>query len=343
MIFSKGTKVRIRHTGDEGKVEAMLDNGMVKVMLQGGMDIPVFPDDLENLELEALPKKPVSFLKKQEKVAPTPIQSKPQYTILKSLGLQLGFLPHLTKEGMVTEYSIYLINDFDFDIMYDFYLTFLNAPAIESDGLINGMSYELIGTMLYDRLNDAPEIEIDVWPITTAGKGEKETKVVKIKAKTFFSNVITAPLLDKKVHNYKLFEKFLEDSNPKKEEDLRTYTKRKTGGKMEKFYREPSDWNDVKRVSEFINEIDLHIEYLSDDFDKLDNGAKLRLQLNVFDKYMEKAIRLGVPKVFIIHGVGKGKLKDAIATRLIKMEGIASFKNEFHPKYGWGATEVDLT
>ncbi|MEZ4982772.1 MAG: hypothetical protein R2769_14535 [Saprospiraceae bacterium] len=42
MIFSKGTKVRIRHTGDEGRVEAMLDNGMVKVILPGGMDIPVF-------------------------------------------------------------------------------------------------------------------------------------------------------------------------------------------------------------------------------------------------------------------------------------------------------------
>ncbi|MEZ4982770.1 MAG: hypothetical protein R2769_14525 [Saprospiraceae bacterium] len=82
-------------------------------------------------------------------------------------------------------------------------------------------------------------------------------------------------MLDKQVHHYKLFEKFNVEGKSKKEEDLLSYTKRKTGGKMEKFYREPSDWNDVKRVAEFINEIDLHIEYLSDDFDKLDNGGKL--------------------------------------------------------------------
>ncbi|RQH21817.1 hypothetical protein D5R40_31195 [Okeania hirsuta] len=45
-------------------------------------------------------------------------------------------------------------------------------------------------------------------------------------------------------------------------------------------------------------------------------------------------------RVFVIHGVGEGKLRNAIATRLIKYPEVVSFKNEFHPRYGFGATEI---
>lgn len=59
-----------------------------------------------------------------------------------------------------------------------------------------------------------------------------------------------------------------------------------------------------------------------------------------FEAFLSKAVRLGVPSVFIIHGVGKGVLKDAISQRLKQHPNVAEFRNEYHPKYGWGATEV---
>jgi dsDNA-specific endonuclease/ATPase MutS2 len=42
----------------------------------------------------------------------------------------------------------------------------------------------------------------------------------------------------------------------------------------------------------------------------------------------------------VIHGLGKGKLKNEIATRLINHPEVKTFKNEYHPKYGFGATEI---
>jgi len=59
-----------------------------------------------------------------------------------------------------------------------------------------------------------------------------------------------------------------------------------------------------------------------------------------FDRFIDKAIRLGVPRVYVIHGIGKGKLKNMIASRLIQIPEVQTFKNEYHPRYGWGATEV---
>ncbi|MCB0662986.1 MAG: Smr/MutS family protein [Saprospiraceae bacterium] len=342
-MFSKGTRVRILHTGELGRVVANLDNGMVKVMLEDGFDIPVFPEDIESMEPEAQKKKKPVFGAQAVEKPEESAKPKRQYTILKSQGVQVGFLPIPGKEGMIQSYDIFLVNDLDVDVVYDFFLSFFGAPSIEKDGMLESMSFEKIGNMIYDQLNDSPLLELAAWPITTAGKVEKHSKELKIKPKTFFTKTMTAPLLDKQRHLFKMFENFEGTPQGKKEEDLRSYTQRKTGNKMPKFYREPSDWLDVKAVAEFLPELDLHIEYLSDDFDKMDNGQKLRLQLNVFDQYLEKAVKLGVPKGFIIHGVGKGKLKDAIATRLIKLPGVKSFKNEFHPKYGWGATEVDLT
>ena len=87
-------------------------------------------------------------------------------------------------------------------------------------------------------------------------------------------------------------------------------------------------------------ELDLHIERLTNRREKLNNSEMMRLQLSRFDQYMDEAIRLGVERVFIIHGLGTGRLKNAIASRLIALSEVKTFKNEYHPKYGWGATEV---
>ena len=73
---------------------------------------------------------------------------------------------------------------------------------------------------------------------------------------------------------------------------------------------------------------------------KRNNAEILRIQLTHFNQFLEKAIRLGVKSAFVIHGVGKGKLKNEIATRLMNHPQVKTFKNEFHPKYGFGATEI---
>jgi len=38
--------------------------------------------------------------------------------------------------------------------------------------------------------------------------------------------------------------------------------------------------------------------------------------------------------------IGKGRLRNEIASRLVQMPEVKTFKNEYHPNYGFGATEV---
>ena len=96
----------------------------------------------------------------------------------------------------------------------------------------------------------------------------------------------------------------------------------------------------IKDKAEFSDELDLHIEKLTNDHAKLDRSEKLRFQLKIFDDYIDQAVRLGIDKVYIIHGLGKGSLRNKIQSKLFENPYIKTFKNDHHPKYGFGVTEV---
>ena len=102
--------------------------------------------------------------------------------------------------------------------------------------------------------------------------------------------------------------------------------------------------NEVARFAHFPIELDLHIEKLVPNADKIKAQNILAIQLNHFEDYLYEALNLRVPKVYIIHGKGDGILREAIHKRLrIDYEGrILSFNNNFHAKYGNGATEIIL-
>lgn len=338
MIFSVGTKVRLRHTGDEGTILAALADGMLKVKLDDGFEIPVHENDLESMViLSKMPPK-----KDRPKTAPPIVKTLPrtQYAILKSKGIQVAFEPIYDNNGQVKKFLVFLINDTRFDFIFEFELSFIGATSILVDDLLKGTTCIQLGEMPFDQLNSSPQIDITGQQLSTAGAGAKLSKTLKIKAKTFFSKIVTAPLINRPVHLFVLFGDFEEEEN-EKPEDLKSYTKRNATIKPQKKQTEKIvELHDVEAVAEFPLELDLHIESLVQGNVRMNKGDILRTQLWHFDNYVDRAYHLGIERVFIIHGVGEGKLKDAVARRLAEMPHRLKYKNEFHPKYGWGATEV---
>lgn len=349
MLFAEGTKVRFKNTGDEGVITAILDAEMVNVELdEDGMVIPAFIENLErvvdNPRPNQTPIKAKFVETKQVPPPPTPPlqDNDSQYHILKSLGIQLAFEPQVQPNGITSSYEIYLINDTRYDALFTFTIDIIGETPRTINGKISSVAYHHLGEMKFSQLNEAPIIEVDIWQLTTVGTGFKMSRELKIKPKQFFKNIRTAPLLNKQVHWYQLFENF--DKEEKSSgEDLKTYTQRnaKKPKKPASHYRKVSGSNPME-LAEFNHEIDLHIENLVNDGRKRSNAEILRIQLTHFNQFLEKAIRLGVKSAFVIHGVGKGKLKNEIATKLMQHPQVKTFKNEFHPKYGFGATEIIL-
>lgn len=343
MIFSVGTKVRLKHTGDIGKITALLADGMVQVyLLADDMEIPVDEEFLERYDVQSTTKAKVVKGKQPKSVEPPPaIILESQYTILKSHGIQLAFDPIYKKDGTTERFDLYLINDTKHDFIFSFELSYLNANAIKKNDKIPAISAIPIGNMHFDLLNEAPIVDMEVWKITTQGTGSRQYKELKIKPKQFFNKRTTAPFLNRNVYLYRLIEQF-DKAQKEEQEDLQTYTKRNATPFKSSSKKKAYELIDLEEFANFPTEIDLHVEKIASNIKKRSNAEKLRLQLAHFDDYLAKAVRLGIDRVFVIHGVGEGKLRDRIAARLIQNPYVVQFKNEFHPRYGYGATEVIL-
>ena len=355
MVFSKGTKVRLIHTDDIGEVEEWLEHDLIAVRLEDGEVIPVLTEALERLQPDTPSKVKAKFVPGKKKVEPLPLQPLPtssQYTVLKPQGLQLAFDPVVKANGTPDYYRIYLINDTQLNFIYQLALSLKKNSVWKTQGRLGPRTMVEAGSLRYAELNESAEIDLETWRLLPDGKGtgQRLGKLLKLKPTQFFNKLTTAPYLNRQVVLYQLFaEKTLSQKkeSPKvipPPESLRSYTNRAAQEKQQskRWYNLQEMPHEVWEKATFKNEIDLHLQNLVDDPASIAKNQILSVQLSHFENFMQRAIRLGVERVFIIHGVGEGKLRSAIQKRLQEMEAVQSFKNEFHGRYGYGATEVLL-
>lgn len=89
-----------------------------------------------------------------------------------------------------------------------------------------------------------------------------------------------------------------------------------------------------------IPEIDIHLhEILENDFG-MDDYDKLQYQLNYLKKEIAKLRALHHREMIIVHGVGKGRLREEVRALLATYEDLAEMFDASFKKYGAGATHV---
>jgi hypothetical protein len=353
MLFGIGTRVKFRSTPDSGIITDKLGDDMVMVQLNGvGMEIPAFEEDLIREEeytqyahfQPLINEKANSIDKKGLEKSPLSIQNdiKPIFT---NSGVHLAYHPKYKPNGEIEKLDILLLNDTSFDLVFNVDFVLFNDIKWSKNGKLNKAHSEKLGEMFFDDINDSPAFDYLISPIYTEGVAVQQSKTLKIKTKQFIKNFTFSKSLNLDVYDFTLLESF---DNDAPSDDLKKYTQSLLAQK--KPLASPNSSNlikvdvaaNVNEYATFVKEIDLHIELLHDNIHKLTNMEIVNIQLRAFETYLSKAIRLGVPKVYIIHGVGKGKLKDMIHARLKRHPDVEWYKNEYHERYGWGATEVIL-
>lgn len=346
MLYAIGTRVRLRFTGESGAITARLSDDMLQVRLDNDPDfeIPAFEEDLIrfdelNTGKAAAPFMPGNKIKQPE---PPPRRVlKSQYHILKPKGLQLAFEPMPGRDEAISMYKVWLINDTQQEFLMEFDLYTTARDILTLDEKIPAAVAIELGDFLSDDLNDAPEAFISVRRITTAGLDDPLDHTLRIRPKQFFNSLLTAPILNVLAYQFVLLDNF-EKPEDTPGEDLQAYAKQqKVKSSSDRSSHRPKAF-DPEAFATFVPEIDLHIQNLMNGYARLDKGEIVRIQMVHFQRFLDNAIRLGVSRVFVIHGVGEGKLREAIAARLAENPDVVKFKNEYHHKYGYGATEVIL-
>jgi DNA-nicking Smr family endonuclease len=353
MLHAIGTKVRLRATGDIGRIEAFLGDGMISVRLEDGDLIPVFPEALLPADTDPAADSSVKARrvpgKREEKRFPVVTDTgDSQYLILNPWGVMLAFEPVLRNDATAERYRVFVVSDLAQPLVFGCIFRVDDSVVWERLGDFPGPAFKEMGEMLFDELNHRVVFRLEVREKRPTGTGPALIKEVKIKAKQFFreSTQRTAPLLNRRVHLYKVFptlDPAPAAKKPKPAVDLVRYTEqqRKSRGAAPRRQLRQLP-HEVEELAAFDTTIDLHIEKLVDDPAGLARNQILPTQLLYFESYLDKAVRLGVDRIFIIHGVGAGKLRAAVAKVLADHPYVKEFKNEYHHRFKFGATEAIL-
>ena len=337
MLLAKGSKVRLKNSGELARVTSVLDADIVQVQLEkDGMEIPIFIDDLERPDVQ---NRHINYISTKSTPASEFLSTSgeiSQYKTLHKNGFQLGFVFETTHN----QYRVYLINDSHNSYVFTLKKKYKGQFIQTVNGQIDPNSFQHIGNLDFTALSDSPSFNLTSWVKKENGSGAKTDYEIRTKPSNFFKPTKVIPLINQPG----IYFTFKIKKSPAPSIELIKAAK-EIANKSNK----GSNWSNVEDLvlekAEFSVELDLHYDTLCEREDipsKKTNQTILEYQLVVFDNYLWKAHNLAIDKVFIIHGVGEGVLKKALESKLKFHPAVQGFLNEYHPKYGWGATEVRL-
>ncbi len=312
----------------------MEDHGMVIVELEDDFsEIPVFAENIQDHgEWMA---SSTTFATSDDYV---PYVSEP----VKHEALLFVLVPvNVSAQGVAAKYELLLVNATAYDLYVEMTVLFDNEPELTISERVKSFSPLKVDEFTPLEFGDKPSVKYDFQRILTTGAESFKQGVLKLKDKTLLKEKKMIPLLDFPAIAISVWQKD-EAQKPTSIGSLKDYTKKNVPIRPKKPKVAPpvSSLFDPLRKAHFPTEIDLHIEKLAKNHKSLSNGQIVQIQMKAMQSYVDEAYQLGMESVFLIHGVGKGYLMNAIHKRLRNNPHILTVKNEYHHKYGYGATEV---
>jgi hypothetical protein len=336
MKFQIGDKVLLLHSNEEGEVVDIIDKKMVTVDV-GGVQFPVYIDQIDFpyfkrfTEKKAPPPKQKKYVDDVKKEKSSAIKG---YNVAE--GVWISFLPVFDKDifddDVVEYFRIYLVNNTGTEFKFDYHLRYTGESEFNLRNEILPFNDFYIHDVEFEKLNDAPRFDFEFSLATPDRKKADHFEAsLKMKAKQLFQRI--EEMLQKQEAS---FSYLLMESYPDK-----VHTEKVDLHKLSAAGFKVYDAGQARQhIPPARSVVDLHIEKISNDWKHLSNFEILTAQLREFEKYYELAVLHIQPTLIIIHGVGEGKLRDEIHDILRLKQEVKSFVNQYHPLYGYGATEI---
>ncbi|MEO6328237.1 MAG: Smr/MutS family protein [Ginsengibacter sp.] len=339
MKYQIGDKILVLHSREEGEIIDFINDKMIMIEVDN-VRFPVYMDQIDFPYFTRFSEKPVNKPeneKRKDKKYIEDIKKEKAVTKYKVAdGVWISFLPVFDKDvfddDIVESFKLYLINQTSQDYNFTYNLNFAGRPGFQLKNQLFSLTDFYLHDVLLEEMNDAPKFEFEFSLINSEKKKSEyfETSL-KIKAKQLFQKIEEIRLKNEPTFSYKLFEKYPDRVIEDKPAVGNLY------GKEYKVY-------DASKAGQHLEPahsvIDLHIEKLSDTWKHLSNFEILTLQLKSFEKYYYLSVAHRQPNLTVIHGIGSGKLRDEIHEILKYKQEVKSFVNQYHPSFGYGATEI---
>lgn len=337
MKYQVGDDIIVVHSSDAGKVIEIMNKKMVLIEVKG-VKFPAYMDQIDFPYFKRFTEKKLFPEQKKSKVYIDEVQKEKRRDEVKVTdGIWIMLFPKfetdLFGDDIVDRFKIYLVNRTEAGYEFSYNFSFLGKTDFEITSDIQPFKDFYLHDISFESLNDNPSFNFEfklLQPLKF--KADFCEAQYKIKPKQMFQKIEELKEKNLPSINHRLLEKYPDKAYVDDSLDL---SKLSTAGY--KVY-------DAGKAKQYLEParsvVDLHIEKITDDWKGLTNFEIITIQLKEFEKWYDLAIAHRQPDLIVIHGVGKGKLKDEIHSILKTKKEVRFFVNQYDQRFGYGATEI---
>jgi hypothetical protein len=323
--FLPGDSVRFLHESGGGTVKRVKSNGMVEVEMPDGFEIDYFATQLV-------------LVSRSEGEKKGGHASLPGRMILKTgLGIQapsLFYVPTQADKAADSMWRVYLINPYDMPIQVQLYDASGDKPVLHFSEELKAAEFVLVAD----------------WNPGFPGAYREWVLQVLVKDR----NKIHQPFQQKLALKYA-------GRVPEQKDEVEGFgmrgvllgavhlTSENTESRMPEERVKPN--RTIREISDHVVldkhsgretwKIDLHASELPIDVTGMSASQIFDFQIGFFERKMDEAQFHGVRKMIVVHGIGKGKLKERVTDILKSKDGLHFYDGPVKD-FGYGATVVEF-
>ena len=324
----------VLHSNEQGEVIDIISEEMVMVEVRG-VKFPAYIDQLDFPYFKQFTEKKLFPKKKEKKFIDDVRREKdPKRKVVD--GVWLSFLPVMDTDefgdDVVEELKIHLVNHTYRSYRFFYKLHFFGRSEFELKNEVHPFQDFYIHDVQFSDMSDSPAFSFE-FSLLQPDKDKTAffEASVKLKPKQLFAKIGEVKEKGEASFSYKLFDEY-----PDKPVELPLDIGSLAAAGIKIYNAKEAR----KHLPPARTVVDLHIEKLSNDWNHLTNGEILDIQLKEFEKWYDLALAHYQSQLIIIHGVGSGRLRDEIHDILRMKKEVKSFVNQYHPSFGYGATEI---
>jgi Smr domain len=360
MKFQSGDKIALKSNAEEGVFVRVIDAKMVMISINN-TEFPVFESEIEhpyfNWFTSAAFKKPKSEKKYIDNIP----KEKQKGIPMVSQGMQLVFMPvykNMADDDVIEKVKIYLSNQQAQAYSFHYYFESKDGENFRIDSEVASFTDFYLHDISYEHLATNPLFDISCAAIISniTSSINQYQEQFTIKPKKIFNYVqqmhmanqaFFAQLLFNEAPPLAIIEPIVVKpwAPPAAASIIPKKIEQKISATEKVILPVPAEKQKLPELAietYFTNpfEIDLHIENLCADHINMSSAEKNNFQLQVFTKALDTAICRAQNSLIVIHGVGKGVLKNEIHGILNQTKEVHSYVNQHDNRFGFGATEI---
>lgn len=343
-MIKVGDKVKFLNDIGGGVVTGFVNKNTVNVEGEDGFEVPYPINQLVNVSAPELNVGSTKIERESEatEVVPEPEYIEPEGEIINgknSPDFYFCFVPVDSKNPLSKEIELYLVNDSNFTVLFNY--SYIKANSVEAieQGTVRSNSREKIDSLVQEDLSDLPDFgfQLIYFRETESEWNQPVVKKFRVNPVKFYKE----STFNKTSYFQKNALVLQITPNPMQTElDKLSDDDFKKVVKAKQSQEQPKQKAKKRTAEEEV--VDLHISELLDNPEGLSNREMLEIQMEAVESEMNQAIKSHTKRVVFIHGVGQGVLKQEVANLLKRKFKKYYFQDASFKEYGYGATMVIL-